>query len=113
MVLGFGLWPLKFSMSRSFSRTSNKYSSLVQKPKTKNEKSHPNLKIILVIVGIVLAAIGGVIAYRAIFLEPSAAVVITNTEVREVPDMMRIIGGTALFVAGATLASSRPEANAN
>ena len=62
------------------------------------------LKAILVFVGIVLAAIGGVIAYRAMFFEPSAAVVITNTEVREVPNMMRIIGGTAMFVAGATLA---------
>ena len=62
------------------------------------------MKIILVIAGIVLAAVGGVIAYRAMFLEPSAALVITNTEVREVPNMMRIIGGSAMFVAGATVA---------
>jgi len=34
------------------------------------------MKPILVIIGIVLAATGGVIAYRALFLEPSAAVVI-------------------------------------
>ncbi len=62
------------------------------------------LKIILVILGLVLAAIGGVIFYRAMFLEPPAAVVITNTDVREVPNTMRIIGGIALFVAGATIA---------
>ena len=62
------------------------------------------LKIVLVIAGIVLAAVGGVIAYRAMFLEPSAAVVITNTEVRELPNMMRTIGGIVMFLAGATVA---------
>lgn len=62
------------------------------------------LKIILVILGILLAAIGVVIFYRAMFLEPPAAVVITNTDVREVPNTMRIIGGAALLVAGTTIA---------
>ena len=62
------------------------------------------MKVILVIVGILLASAGGVIFYRAMFLEPPAAVVITNTDVREVPNTMRIIGGVALFVAGATIA---------
>ncbi len=42
--------------------------------------------------------------YRAAFLEPPTAVVITNTDVREVPNTMRIIGGAALFVAGTTIA---------
>ena len=62
------------------------------------------MKALLVIVGLILASIGGVIFYRAAFLEPPAAVVITNTEVREVPNTMRIVGGTALVIAGATLA---------
>ncbi|HKR58157.1 MAG TPA: hypothetical protein VJS64_00385 [Pyrinomonadaceae bacterium] len=62
------------------------------------------MKIILVIAGILIAAFGGVIAYRAMFLEPASAVVITNTEVREVPNTMRILGGAAMFVGGATLA---------
>ena len=62
------------------------------------------MKIILVVVGILIAAFGGVMAYRAMFLEPTAAVVITNTEVREVPNTMRILGGAAMFVFGATLA---------
>ena len=62
------------------------------------------LRIIAVIFGIVLAAVGGVVAYRAYFLEPSAAVVITNTEVRELPDTFRVIGGIALLIAGAALA---------
>lgn len=62
------------------------------------------MKIVLVIIGILLASVGGVIFYRAMFLEPPAALVITNTDVREVPNTMRIIGGVALFVAGATIA---------
>jgi hypothetical protein len=62
------------------------------------------VKIALVIAGILLATAGGVIFYRAAFIEPPAALVITNTDVREVPNTMRIIGGAALFVAGATIA---------
>ena len=62
------------------------------------------MKVILVILGILLAATGCVIFYRAMFLEPPTAVVITNTDVREVPNTMRMIGGVALFVAGTTIA---------
>jgi hypothetical protein len=62
------------------------------------------LRLILVIFGVVVAAVGGVIAYRAYFLEPSAAVVITNTDVREVPDYFRIISGIVLLIAGAAIA---------
>ena len=51
-----------------------------------------------------MAAVGGVIAYRALFLEPSAAVVITNTKIRELPNYTRVIGGIALLVAGAAIA---------
>ena len=59
------------------------------------------LRPILIIFGIVAAAIGGVIAYRALFLEPHAAVLITNTEIRELPDYTRVVGGIALLIAGA------------
>ena len=51
-----------------------------------------------------IAAVGGVVAYRAYFLDPSAAVVITNTDVREVPDYFRIVGGLVLLVVGAAIA---------
>ena len=40
------------------------------------------LRAIAIILGIVLAAIGGVIAYRAYFLEPSTAVIISERGVR-------------------------------
>ena len=62
------------------------------------------MRIIGIIVGIIIAAIGGVISYRALFLEPSAAVVITETEVRELPNTVRVVGGIAMLVIGIVVA---------
>jgi hypothetical protein len=62
------------------------------------------MRILSIIFGIVIAAIGGVIVYRALFLEPSAAVVITENEVRELPNTARVVGGIALLAVGAALA---------
>ncbi len=62
------------------------------------------MRIIGIIFGIVIAAIGGVIAYRALFLEPSSAVVITETEVRELPNTFRVVGGMAILAIGAIVA---------
>ena len=62
------------------------------------------LRPIIVVCGIVLAAMGGVIAYRALFLDPSAAIVISNEGVRELPNTFRIIEGIALLIVGAVVA---------
>ena len=62
------------------------------------------MKPVLVIVGIILGAIGGVIAYRAYFIEPTAAIVISESGVRELPDYFRIGMGLVLLLAGAGLA---------
>jgi len=62
------------------------------------------LRILAIVLGIVLAAIGGVIAYRAYFLEPAAAVIISDRGVRELPDTYRTIEGIALLVIGAVMA---------
>jgi hypothetical protein len=62
------------------------------------------MRILLAIVGVALAALGGVIAYRAFFVEPDAAIVITKSSVREVPNLARGIGGLALLVVGAGIA---------
>ena len=62
------------------------------------------MRLFLVIFGVVLAAAGGVLAYRSYFVEPSAAVVITETAVREVPNMARVAVGLLLLAAGAALA---------
>jgi len=62
------------------------------------------VRLFLVIFGIALAAAGGVLAYRSYFVEPSAAVVITETAVREVPNMARVTVGLLLLAAGVALA---------
>jgi hypothetical protein len=62
------------------------------------------VRIALVIIGITLAAVGGTLAYRAFCLHPEAAIIISDTQVREVPNMARVAGGLALLLVGAGLA---------
>ena len=59
---------------------------------------------IITILGIIVAAVGGVVAYRAAFIAPRAAVVVTESSVREVPNLWRIGLGLALLVLGALVA---------
>ncbi|MCA1578361.1 MAG: hypothetical protein LC794_13475 [Acidobacteria bacterium] len=62
------------------------------------------MKALLLIAGILLATVGGVITYRALYVEPRSAVVITDTEIRELPNYARVVGGALLFVGGSALA---------
>jgi len=62
------------------------------------------MKALLLIIGILLATAGGVITYRALYVEPRSAVVITESEVRTLPNYTRVIGGALLFVGGSALA---------
>jgi hypothetical protein len=62
------------------------------------------LRAVAIICGIVLAAVGGVLAYRAFFLEPSTAVVISSEGVRELPNTFRVIEGIVLLIVGAVIA---------
>jgi hypothetical protein len=62
------------------------------------------LKPVAIIFGVVIAAVGGVIAYRAYFLDPAAAVVISESGVRELPDTFRVITGLVMLVIGAVIA---------
>ena len=62
------------------------------------------MKALLLIVGIMIATIGGVITYRALYVEPRSAVIITETDVRELPNYTRVVGGSLLFVGGTALA---------
>jgi hypothetical protein len=62
------------------------------------------LRAFAIIFGIVLAAVGGVIAYRALFLEPASAFVISSRGVRELPDTFRLVEGIVLLIAGAAIA---------
>jgi hypothetical protein len=72
-----------------------------------NPQSSPRmLRIIALILGLALAAWGGVIAYRALFLDPSAtAIVNTNTgAVHQFPNMLRVASGLIMLVGGACVA---------
>lgn len=62
------------------------------------------MKAVLLIVGILIATAGGVITYRALYVEPKSAVVITESEIRELPNYARVIAGALLFVGGSALA---------
>ncbi len=62
------------------------------------------MRIVGIIFGIVIAALGGVIAYRTLFLESSSAVIVTETDVRELPNTARVVGGIALLAIGAIVA---------
>ncbi|HEU4770149.1 MAG TPA: hypothetical protein VFS77_22470 [Pyrinomonadaceae bacterium] len=62
------------------------------------------MRAILLIVGMLVATAGGVITYRALYVEPRSAVIVTDTEVRELPNYTRVVGGALLFVGGSALA---------
>jgi len=66
------------------------------------------MRAFVILVGIVLAAAGGVVAYRAVFVEPGDVVVISETagRVRELPDMLRLVGGLVLLFVGAGVAAA-------
>lgn len=62
------------------------------------------MKSLLLIVGVLLATAGGVITYRALYVEPKSSVIITESEVRQLPNYTRVISGALLFVGGSALA---------
>lgn len=62
------------------------------------------MKTLLLIVGIVVATAGGVMTYRALYIEPKSAVVVTETGIRQIPNQARVVGGALLFVGGSALA---------
>jgi hypothetical protein len=62
------------------------------------------LKIICLIAGLAIAAWGGVILYRLLWLEPRTTLVITDAEVHQYPNLLRLAGGIILLAAGAGLA---------
>jgi len=62
------------------------------------------MKVLLLIIGLMLATAGGVITFRALYVEPRSAVIITETEIRQLPNYTRVVGGALLFVGGTALA---------
>ena len=61
-------------------------------------------RAIITILGIIVAAVGGLVDYRAAFNEPRAAVVVTESSVREVPNLWRIGLGLVVLVLGTLVA---------
>ena len=62
------------------------------------------MRALILIVGILIATAGGEITYRALYIEPKSGVVITETEIRRIPNQARVVGGALLFVGGSALA---------
>ena len=62
------------------------------------------MKVLLLIVGIIVATAGGVMTYRTLYVEPKSAVVITETGIRQIPNQARVVTGALLFVGGSALA---------
>ena len=62
------------------------------------------MKALLLTIGLIFATIGGVMTYRALYVEPRSAVIITDSDVRELPNYTRVVGGALLFVGGTALA---------
>jgi hypothetical protein len=62
------------------------------------------VKVLLLIVGIMIATIGGVMTYRTLYVEPKSAVVITETGIRQIPNQARVVTGALLFIGGSALA---------
>ena len=58
----------------------------------------------MLLAGILVATVGGVTLYRALYIEPRSAVVITETEIRELPNYKRVVGGALMLVCGAAVA---------
>jgi hypothetical protein len=60
------------------------------------------LRVVALILGLVIAAWGGVIAYRAFFLESSATAVINTSTgaIHEYPNMLRATLGLIMLVGG-------------
>jgi hypothetical protein len=64
------------------------------------------MKVVALILGLVIAAWGGVIAYRAFFLEPSATAVINTSTgaTHEYPNLLRATLGLIMLGGGVCIA---------
>jgi hypothetical protein len=62
------------------------------------------MRSFVLIAGILVATVGGVTLYRSLYVEPRSTVVITETEVRQLPNYKRVVGGALMLVCGAAVA---------
>ena len=62
------------------------------------------MKIFVLIVGILVATVGGVTTYRALYVEPRSSFVVSDSGVRSLPNYKHVIGGALMLVGGAAVA---------
>jgi hypothetical protein len=63
------------------------------------------MRIVALIFGIIIAAAGGVLVYRALFVHTGASFVISDTgAIHEVQNWWKAAGGVALLLVGASVA---------
>jgi hypothetical protein len=63
------------------------------------------MRVIAFIAGIVIAAAGGALVYHALVIEPPKANLVTSTgTIRELPNMLHVVGGIIMLIFGAGLA---------
>ena len=64
------------------------------------------MRLAALILGLAIAAWGGVMSYRALFVEPRATAVVNESTgaVKEYPNMLRVAGGLVLLGGGACIA---------
>ena len=62
------------------------------------------MRAVLLILGIILGAAGGTIAYRAAFISSPNFVVTSTGDVHQLQNVWHIAGGLLLLIAGALLA---------
>ena len=64
------------------------------------------LRTVMLILGLAIAGSGGVILYRALFIEPSTTAVINESTgaMREYPNLWRVAGGSIMLIIGACTA---------
>jgi cation transporter-like permease len=66
---------------------------------------HNRMRVIASIAGIIIAAAGGALVYHALLIEPPRAALVTSTgTIRELPNVLHIVGGIIMLVIGICLA---------
>lgn len=61
------------------------------------------MRALAIIIGILLGATGGVIAYRAYFLVPDTTIVVTEDGLTRLDNTAWVVAGLVLFLVGAAI----------
>lgn len=62
------------------------------------------MRALAIIIGLLMGAAGGVVAYRAYFLAPDTTLVVSEDGITRLDNTAWVVAGLALFLAGAGVA---------